>query len=1060
MYEFLARDVAVMRRKSDGWVNATHILKAARFEKAQRTRILEKEIQKNEHEKIQGGYGRYQGTWVPVEVARQVAAQYHVLDILEPLLNYQESEDNPPPSVKHMSSVAKAKAALLSQPKKGATPRKSRGKGRKPAASKVASVDSANFTNDIDENLANTASRSSSTTTSIAPGDTPPPFSQPTIGQSDTNTLRRARSSASTPAEYPIPGAKRGRGRPKGTTNKPKAQRASTIAAELPPAVPNIQQNNQLPDYQLNTTKKRQRTHSDTPPDIPGAKKQKQVYNKPSTIDDTIDSRSLSSQSSSPSDFLSDNDDYLASRPSPAHDYRNRGHQEIIDTPSFASSSSFKNQPNDSLSGSPLMERTTPTSQSTNSNENDVIYGNELIAAQYGTKLLDYFMAPEGDDVPDALIHPPQGLDINHVIDDEGHTVFHWACSMGNPKIVQALIGAGANKTARNLRGQTPLMRSIMFTNNFELRTFSQIVNLLSDTVALKDNSQRTVLHHIADSTAYRTKRSAAKFYNEMILAKLSESAESKSALKNLINQQDVNGDTALHIAARNGARKCFKELISYDAATDIVNQLGKTPADYIREYESHRKQYSNSTGNGANGGKTQSSAPNSPQISDAPYPQDSNSAYTDTNGGNGQSLLKYPNNNNFGIKSEPYSGMASGNSSMNNNNISSLRTPPHGSKADSGSYSKPNQFVSSEPQVEQSFNNRINESSAYPKLSNNNSSNNTSKQLNASAIPTPPISGSYQQQAAANTSAMDVDIPDSPATIEDDDDNNSPEPKFVSDAMNYVNTSVANITKQLQTLAEFYKVQLEDKSNDVDQVRKVLKQAQKSITESKQEIKRLLANYKPDENNNNNRNEKGKGKPSSSSSSLVVSAIDKSEEDEDAEAEAYALKKIEEIEEIVQQKKRELKGIVERSQARDLAQLVKGEESLVEEEVKQEMMKLKAKGENNNTTKEEDGNFKDEENDTQQDEETQQDNSSNTVVPVIPPGMDEEKLELVIDLFLLQQERRKSVGNIIELWSTAGVQEKMNRYKKLISMSCEVPADEINEHLLAGIEQALSETG
>jgi hypothetical protein len=51
-----------MRRRSDSWLNATQILKVAGFDKPQRTRVLEREVQKGEHEKVQGGYGKYQGT--------------------------------------------------------------------------------------------------------------------------------------------------------------------------------------------------------------------------------------------------------------------------------------------------------------------------------------------------------------------------------------------------------------------------------------------------------------------------------------------------------------------------------------------------------------------------------------------------------------------------------------------------------------------------------------------------------------------------------------------------------------------------------------------------------------------------------------------------------------------------------------------------------------------------------------------------------------------------------------------------------------------------------------
>jgi transcription factor MBP1 len=51
-----------MRRRGDDWINATHILKAAGFDKPARTRILEREVQKETHEKVQGGYGKYQGS--------------------------------------------------------------------------------------------------------------------------------------------------------------------------------------------------------------------------------------------------------------------------------------------------------------------------------------------------------------------------------------------------------------------------------------------------------------------------------------------------------------------------------------------------------------------------------------------------------------------------------------------------------------------------------------------------------------------------------------------------------------------------------------------------------------------------------------------------------------------------------------------------------------------------------------------------------------------------------------------------------------------------------------
>ena len=63
MYEMMVRGIGVMRRRADSYLNATQILKVAGVDKGKRTKILEKDIAMGIHEKVQGGYGRYQGTW-------------------------------------------------------------------------------------------------------------------------------------------------------------------------------------------------------------------------------------------------------------------------------------------------------------------------------------------------------------------------------------------------------------------------------------------------------------------------------------------------------------------------------------------------------------------------------------------------------------------------------------------------------------------------------------------------------------------------------------------------------------------------------------------------------------------------------------------------------------------------------------------------------------------------------------------------------------------------------------------------------------------------------------
>jgi ankyrin repeat protein len=85
--------VAVMRRRNDGWLNATQILKIAGVDKGKRTKVLEKEILTGEHEKVQGGYGKYQGTWISYRRGREFCRQYGVEDVLRPLLDYDVSAD-------------------------------------------------------------------------------------------------------------------------------------------------------------------------------------------------------------------------------------------------------------------------------------------------------------------------------------------------------------------------------------------------------------------------------------------------------------------------------------------------------------------------------------------------------------------------------------------------------------------------------------------------------------------------------------------------------------------------------------------------------------------------------------------------------------------------------------------------------------------------------------------------------------------------------------------------------------------------------------------------------
>lgn len=111
VYEMEVNGIAVMKRRDDSWLNATQILKVAGVVKARRTKTLEKEIAAGEHEKVQGGYGKYQGTWVNFQRGVDLCREYHVDELLRPLLEYDPGTNGVGSSAQdHMDTPTKEQA--------------------------------------------------------------------------------------------------------------------------------------------------------------------------------------------------------------------------------------------------------------------------------------------------------------------------------------------------------------------------------------------------------------------------------------------------------------------------------------------------------------------------------------------------------------------------------------------------------------------------------------------------------------------------------------------------------------------------------------------------------------------------------------------------------------------------------------------------------------------------------------------------------------------------------------------------------------------------------------
>ncbi|KER00696.1 hypothetical protein AUEXF2481DRAFT_695809 [Aureobasidium subglaciale EXF-2481] len=384
VYEFNIEGNHVMRRRSDNWINATHILKVADFDKPTRTRILEREVQKGTHEKVQGGYGKYQGTWIPLPEGRNLAERNRVLDKLRPIFDYVPGDRSPPPAPKHTTAASKPRA------------------NRKP--------------------------------------------------------VNRA------------------------------------------PVLSHISEDVEM--YH----------HSETPDNV------------------TVASESYM-------------DDY--------------------------------NYP--------------PGSRKRKHPEDDVSLADQQHQL-WAEELLDYFMLLEQPNDPfQRPPVPPNDIDLDRPIDEKGHTAMHWAAAMGDLAVVKDLIGRGANINASSNNGETPLMRAVIFTNNYDKSTMDRLAGWLVNTVPMVEWFGSTVFHHIAGTTSSKSKYACARYYLDCILSKMAETY-TPGDIEHVLNIKDRNGDTAIHIAARNGARKCVRSLIGRHASVTIPNDLGETADDLIIQLNRRRR--------------------------------------------------------------------------------------------------------------------------------------------------------------------------------------------------------------------------------------------------------------------------------------------------------------------------------------------------------------------------------------------------------------------------------------------------------------------------------------
>ncbi|EEQ40125.1 hypothetical protein CLUG_04253 [Clavispora lusitaniae ATCC 42720] len=602
VFEFVTKEGPIMRRKSDSWINATHILKIAKFPKAKRTRILEKDVQTGIHEKVQGGYGKYQGTYVPLDLGAEIAKSFGIFEELRPIFEFQYVEGKsatPPPAPKHSHASASnvSRRQYLQQQKQQRLEQsfeedEQTSKRMKPSASEGTEV----------------------------PKKRGRPKRVALTGRGKPDL----RQSQTTPIDSKGPSM--------GTFGaRQESSFGSFSQMQLPPLMRQDTEKDAIQFMANNLNLKNEDLEpeasddDDDKVDVNNEGRNRKKRSADYALKDTDEDELMTGR-----ELFGSRDSMAASRDSfdkivQMHS-RNSKNMNMHNIPKMLSL-------NGSISGdtyglAPFHHQNQYSAQVNSSH----IRGDQE-SVDYFNTLLNFFLEDDSSDadgehkdrnstldLPERILNPPQPLskiNISQPIDNEGNTIFHWACSMANVAMVEFLLSIFSNfidSEAKNYHGETPLMFMTKFNNSYQLNNFPTILDLLFDSVLSVDNYGRTVLHHIAlacktskrdlpSTTAEQDtqKERFAKYYMEVLFSKIVEfpefqlsqgnqngnSNDKKELISKFLNHQDNEGNTAFHIAAYNMSKKLVKTFIKYHMYLNLKlrNLVNCSVEDYLASH-------------------------------------------------------------------------------------------------------------------------------------------------------------------------------------------------------------------------------------------------------------------------------------------------------------------------------------------------------------------------------------------------------------------------------------------------------------------------------------------
>lgn len=180
--------------------------------------------------------------------------------------------------------------------------------------------------------------------------------------------------------------------------------------------------------------------------------------------------------------------------------------------------------------------------------------------------------------------NPSTSLEVDTILDDQGHTALHLAASLARLEIVNMLINNGADVHRGNFLGETPLIRTCIATNTADQQCFGQLLRALRASIRTLDTSKKSVLHHIVSLAGVKGRAVAARYYLDEVFLYIAK--EEGGDFKSIVDLQDEHGDTALNIAARVGNRSLVRILLDVGANRILPNKLGLRPGDFGVETE------------------------------------------------------------------------------------------------------------------------------------------------------------------------------------------------------------------------------------------------------------------------------------------------------------------------------------------------------------------------------------------------------------------------------------------------------------------------------------------